>query len=402
MSNKKILLLTTIYPAADLRYGTPSVHYFTKEWVKMGYEVKVIHYQAVYPKILYFFAKLFRDKIASLTGAVVFMEPEKEDKKYLMDGVDVLRIPIFKRIPHGPYTKKTILRQVEKILKINKKDNFKPDMIIGHFSNPQLKIVNELKREYQVRTCMIMHDNGKSIKKVYKKEYLLLMDNIDIWGYRSKPIKKEFEKEYGIQHESFYCYSGIPVNYILDLNVRLFEGNLTRFVFVGELIERKFPIALIPVINSIYPKKEFHISYIGKGNELSKMKSLSSSLDLNDNISFLGHIPRNEILNILDESECMIMISANETFGLVYLEAMGRGCITIGSKNQGIDGVIIDGFNGFLCLEGNQDDLKMILKRINSLSSIERRQISQNAIDTVKELTDFKAAKKYIAEVDKL
>ena len=53
MSNKKILLLTTIYPAADLRYGTPSVHYFTKEWVKMGYEVKVIHYQAVYPKILY-------------------------------------------------------------------------------------------------------------------------------------------------------------------------------------------------------------------------------------------------------------------------------------------------------------------------------------------------------------
>ena len=42
-----------------------------------------------------------------------------------------------------------------------------------------------------------------------------------------------------------------------------------------------------------------------------------------------------------------IMISKNETFGLVYLEAMARGCITIGSRNQGIDGVINHGVNGF-------------------------------------------------------
>ena len=131
------------------------------------------------------------------------------------------------------------------------------------------------------------------------------------------------------------------------------------------------------------------------------MKALSLSLQLNDNISFLGHIPRNEVLNILDESECMIMISKNETFGLVYLEAMGRGCITIGSKNQGIDGVIIDGVNGFLCNEGDQEELQNIIKKINFLSSEERQQISQNAIDTVKKLTDFEAAKKYILEVDK-
>ena len=95
------------------------------------------------------------------------------------------------------------------------------------------------------------------------------------------------------------------------------------------------------------------------------------------------------------------MISENETFGLVYLEAMGRGCITIGSKNQGIDGVIINGVNGFLCKEGDQDDLKKIIKQINLLTSLERQQISQNAIDTVKELTDFEAAKKYILELDK-
>jgi glycosyltransferase involved in cell wall biosynthesis len=248
---------------------------------------------------------------------------------------------------------------------------------------------------------MIMHDVGTSIKKVYKKNYKMLMNNIDVWGYRSKPIKNGFEKEFGKQKESFFCYSGIPCNYILESNTKSFTEDLSKFVYVGELIKRKHAISIIPAINSVYKDKNFHISFVGKGNEINKMKALSLSLQLNDNISFLGHIPRNEILNVLDESECMIMISKNETFGLVYLEAMGRGCITIGSKNQGIDGVIIDGVNGFLCNEGDQEDLQNIIKQINSLSFVERQQVSQNAIDTVKKLTDFEAAKKYILEVDK-
>jgi len=34
------------------------------------------------------------------------------------------------------------------------------------------------------------------------------------------------------------------------------------------------------------------------------------------------------------------MVSAPETFGLVYLEAMAKGCIVIGTKNWGIDGIV--------------------------------------------------------------
>lgn len=398
--NKKILLLTTIYPAPDLSYGTPTVHYFTKEWVKMGYEVRVIHYQAVYPRILYLFSSLFREKIASLTGAVVFTKPDKGDKRYESDRVDVFRFPIFKWIPYGRFTKKTIQNQIKKVIRINQESNFNPDIIIGHFSNPQLIIVSLLKDVYHAKTCMIMHDVGKSIKKIYKKEYKILMNNIDVWGYRSKPIKEGFEKEYGEKRNSFFCYSGIPRNYILESSTKSFKGDLSKFVYVGELIKRKHPISLIHAINSVNKDKKFHISYIGKGNEINQIKALSLSLQLNDNISFLGHIPRNEILNVLDESECMIMISKNETFGLVYLEAMARGCITIGSKKQGIDGIIIDGVNGFLCNEGDSKDLENIINRINSISSKEKEQISQNAIDTVKELTDSKVAKKYIIEVD--
>lgn len=394
---KKILLLTTIYPAPDLKYGTPSIHYFTKEWVKMGYDVKVIHYQAVYPRFFYLLAKMFRELIASRTGAVVFTERDNEDKQYIMEGVSVHRLPIFKRIPHAGFTKSVIKKH---ILKINKIDEFTPDIVIGHFSNPQLEIINELKTIYNARTCMIMHDSGDSIKRIYKKNYQTYMSSVDIWGFRSVPIKNKFESNFGKQKQSFLCYSGIPEDYITLNNNRSFYSGLSDFVYVGEFIDRKHPVAIIDAVHSVYSDKDYHISYIGRGAGVSSINEITKSLNIQNNISVLGFIPRNEIRNVLDKSDCMVMISSGETFGLVYLEAMGRGCITIGSRNEGIDGVIRHGFNGFLCEAGNSVELANLILHINSLSPEQRKQISQNAISTVKELTDFKAAHKYITAVD--
>lgn len=397
---KKVLLLTTIYPASDLKYGTSAIHYFTREWAKSEYEVKVIHFQAVYPFFFYWLAKLFREIIASRTGAVVFTKRDREDKTYNIDGVSISRFPIFKWLPHGAYSNKIISKQIDKILKINKSNDFVPDIIVGHFSNPQLEIVSKLKSIYNSKSCMVMHDVGLSIKKIYKKNYQELMNNIDVWGYRSMPIKNGFEKNFGIQNKSFLCYSGIPDNYIAKDNMRTFENKLFNFAYVGELIKRKHPISLISAINDVYSDKDFHISYIGRGNEKSNIQNFVNSLMIHKNVSFLGFISRDNIHEVLDETDCMIMISSNETFGLVYLEAMARGCITIGSKGEGIDGVICHGVNGFLCEAGNSNELSSIIRYINSLTKEERRKISENAISTVMNLTDSKSAKNYIESIN--
>lgn len=396
---KKILLLTTIYPAPDLKYGTPSIHYFTREWVKMGCEVKVIHYQAVYLSIFYLFAKLFRERIASKTGAVVFTKKEKEDKHYEMDGVSIYRFPIFKKIPHGRYSSKVISEQVNKIKEVNESEGFSPDIIIGHFSNPQLEIIPQLKNIYSSRTCLIMHDVGNSIKSTFKNEYENLMSYIDIWGYRSMPIKNGFENNFGEKENSFMCYSGIPEKYISLNNNRNFTNKIRNFIYVGELIKRKHPSTLIHAINKVYQDKDYEVVYVGSGAEESVIKSQIKKLSVEDCVSFKGKIPREDILTHLDNSECMIMISSNEAFGLVYLEAMGRGCITIGSRNEGIDGIIENGVNGFLCEAGNYNELAEIIKHINSLSPEERVRISRNANLTVKEMTEYLVAEKYINKI---
>ena len=65
---------------------------------------------------------------------------------------------------------------------------------------------------------------------------------------------------------------------------------------------------------------------------------------------------------MLKQHDVFIMISKNETFGLVYLEAMAVGCITIASRQEGFDGIIKHGYNGFLCEAGNQEELEKLIK----------------------------------------
>lgn len=400
---KNILFLTTMYPTpgTDSLLNTPVCHYFTKEWRKMGYNVKVIHYQSIFPIFFYWAISLFPKQAARFIGNDQnYTKRRTKEIQFILDDVPGYSIPIFKLIPHGKYMDITISKQINRIIKMNESDDFVPDAIIGHFYNPQIEIISKLKNIYpKARTCIVLHENASVIKKTYSKRQHAYMSNIDIWGFRSKALKKDFENIYGRDKNNFICYSGVPEEYISQGTVRNFSNKIRKFIYIGQLIERKYPCALIYAINKAYPKRDYHISFVGKGMEDMAIISVVNSFHISDNVTLKGEIPRAEVINLLNDSDCFIMISKNEVFGLVYLEAMARGCITIGSRNEGIDGIIQDGVNGFLCEAGNCDELAEILKHINSLSSEELLKISRNAVETTKELSDYKVAEKYINAV---
>ena len=397
---QNIILLTTIYPLPSKdNKGTSVCHFFTREWVKMGYRVRVIHFQAVFPAPFYWVARMNRKLIAAKTGAVVYTERDKGGI-YESEGVMVNRIPLFKPIPHGGYSKKTIHKAVEKIVQWNSESEFEPDIIVGHFPNPQIEIVGTLKEIYvNAIAAIVMHGDIELAKRVYGKQLLSLVKKIDVWGFRSKTVQEQFSKEVMKVEKPFICYSGIPETYITPSNTHTFEQPLRRFVYVGLMIERKYPEKVLDALYDVYGNKEFHLNYIGEGHQLEVIKDKINKYNCHDQVSILGRVPRDIIKEEYDKADCMIMISKGEAYGLVYLEAMARGCITIASKREGFDGVIVDGENGFLCSAGDSIELASIIRRINELSPDERQQISENAIATAKELTDEKAAKRYIYDV---
>ena len=396
-----ILLLSIIYPLPSKdNKGTFVCHYFTKEWVKMGYNVRVIHVQAVYPKVFYWFAKLNEKKIAAKTGALVYTKRQKKIEEYVMDGVPVLRVPVFKPIPHGKFSNKAIRKAVQCIVSNCKGNSFIPDVIIGHFPNPQIEMLGMLKSDFSAaKNCIVMHGDITLMRKVYGERLPALMKNIDMWGFRSNFVLELFESVAGKVNNPFMCFSGIPAQYITKKNMHDFTEPLRRFVYVGSMIDRKYPEKVLEALELAYPDNTFNMTYVGDGQQLEIIKREVEIKRLQQQVSILGRIPRDKIIEEYDKADCMVMISRGEAYGLVYLEAMARGCITIASRNEGFDGVIVDGENGFLCKAGDSKELSEIIQRINALAPEERQKISDNAIATAVRLTDKNAAKLYIDDV---
>lgn len=393
----KIYLITPIYAVTTEGDGaTPVVHYFAKEWIKQGNQVTVFHFMPKYPRIFYSIAKKFRHRLYSITG-IPIPTHYPHDSDYITDGVKVYKRTISKIVPHSLYRK----TQIDKALSIIEKEcrlNGIPDVFVGHWDNPQLEILNELKNKYGIKTCLVLHENEFKFEKKYGYRAQSLLNNIDIIGFRSLVGRNNYMTQYGEPRKSFVAYSGVSSVFIKEgSNHKVTHPlPLRRFVYVGSLIKRKHPVEVLRTLYNIYPDGNFIINYIGDGQESITIEQEQKINHNKGTVLLHGRIAREEIIKYLKESDVFVMISEEEIFGLVYLEAMALGLITIGSKREGIDGIIIDGENGFLCEPSSVEDLEATIRRINSLSEEQIKKISDNAKITALGFSDSEVANQYI------
>lgn len=394
---KNILLITNIYPTNNPNYGGTHVcHFYTREWLKMGYNVRVIHFDSLFPKPYYWVGRLFQSLIQAKTGCVADIDTSTKSIEYSVDQVPVFFVPLKKYIPHRRFSKKVMNGAFRLVCDYLKKNNFEPNVVVGHFALPQLEFLNMFKKEFpNIKTTMILHSNGSNIKTIYKDDYSKFMSSVDVWGFRSVAFKNQFEAIYGKQNDEFLCYSGIPEKYIQPIK-RNFDTGVKNFSFLGSLYKLKRVEDTVNALNISFGNEDFHFDVVGSGAEETALKKLVSDLKLSNKITFHGHQKRDIAQEIIAKSDCFVMVSAHEAFGLVYVEAMAKGCITIATKGQGIDGVIIDGVNGFLCESCNPEALAKVIDRIRSLSTEELNSISKKAIETASELTDRKVAENYL------
>jgi glycosyltransferase involved in cell wall biosynthesis len=108
-----------------------------------------------------------------------------------------------------------------------------------------------------------------------------------------------------------------------------------------------------------------------------------------------GGVAREKVLEIMRESDIFILPSVHETFGMVYLEAMASGCITVCTKNDGIDGIIKDGENGFT-VEPTVQAVRELLLKIKNTAPQTLAAIRQRSLETVKDYTPEKCAENYL------
>lgn len=399
-----ILVLTSVYPQDDDENNigvTPVVQYFAKEWIKSGNNVIVIHNSNRYPKILYLLPDKIIKVINSKLGIVI---PNKKQAKILYnekDGIQSIRMPMIKFIPKTKYSERQVSKQIKEIVNFINKNNFKPDIIIGHWENPQIQIVAQLKKIFSAKTAIVFHSLVYITQNKYKNYFKKYIKEIDVIGARSNYIAKQVKEILEVEENPFICYSGINDKYFDLKTIDFSEKEKNSYLYVGRLISRKNVDVSIRALNTVYKDEKFKFKIVGNGAEEAKLLNIVKEFKIENKVELLGYKSRDEVINIMDEIETFIMISDNETFGLVYLEAMSRGCIVIASKNGGVDGIIKDGYNGFICEQGNKDELINICKNIRNMTIQEKKKISENAIETAFKFKDSEVARKYIENIIK-
>lgn len=397
----KILILTAVYPRPDApkqSTATRVIQYFAAEWKKSGHDVVVVHTANRLLRPVYSLPESIKNKIKARTGFEVPDVSITKEASYEVEGIRVFRKSLFKLVPQRLHSDRVIARCAKSICRSLDGIGFTPELIVGHWASPNAQLLAALKTHYSCLNALVFHGAEYAVK--FPKRIAAALTRIDRIGARSAAIAKELVERLSLSVQPFVCYSGIPDAYAAQMAEAALPclDRVTRFFYAGTLMARKNVGAILRAL-SVHRERSWTLDIVGEGDCLSELQALAAELEVADRVCFHGRLPREQVLDMMREAEVFTMISRNEAFGLVYLEAMAAGCLTVGSLGEGIDGVIADGENGFLCKAGDDAALAAVYGRIFDMTPEERRAVAQRAKETAMQMTDSAVAERYLSDL---
>lgn len=96
----------------------------------------------------------------------------------------------------------------------------------------------------------------------------------------------------------------------------------------------------LALIQQNYPGVKLDVVGRGSASSKAKVTELIDKLALTNNVFLLGEMSNQQLLEQLSEYAGLVLPSFNETFGMVYVEAMMSGVPILHSQATGIDGFI--------------------------------------------------------------
>ena len=108
-----------------------------------------------------------------------------------------------------------------------------------------------------------------------------------------------------------------------------------RFLYVGQLIERKNVGALIEAF-ALIKQGDDRLLIAGDGPLLDQLKVTAASLGVDKAVDFLGHKNQEELATIYASSNTFILPSTSEVWGLVVNEALASGLHAVVSDKCGV------------------------------------------------------------------
>ncbi|CDT25076.1 hypothetical protein VCR15J2_110010 [Vibrio coralliirubri] len=381
----KVLIISPHFPTPDVyNYSlsqdprTKFLITYAKEWVNKGHDVTVFHTIQKYPKILNFFLKTAALIFPWLTR---FCQDVRSTKRtsFFYEGMGIIREPIIKFLPHRKLPSFIIRRYVfNNIVNNNRIDFDKYDVILLDYLSPSLDFFKYL--DVKANIYPIFHQTDWLYLNSKPSHYRDLLSFCSGVYFRNKTSQEVFNNRFSdLGLDTKIMYSGIPN----DIEFGVPKVKVRKIIYVGRILKSKnihdTLIALNLLPSEIKGEIEFEI--IGDGEYLPELKRMVSDFSLTAQVSFTPKLEHKYIFEKMASADALVMVS-KETFGMVYVEALSQGCIVIAAQNEGIDGVVVDGENGFLLPLNDPLKLSEALANLFSLSENNVKKISKKSISS--------------------
>lgn len=363
----KILFVTDLCPIRDDEKGLPlTLLNFISDFKTLGAEVVLLR-----PNIIF---------NVLLRGRKVLKEGE-----YFYNGIRCINKNFW-----TPFFNKFQFRFLK---------NEKFDVILSHMPSGVL-CANKLSKYLKIPYFAAVHSSD--IKVLTDLKYSFLKNNLKTAYKEAKNVlprsfwlKDKIEEIIpAIKDKTFVIPSGIESEVLIqrekiNLKAEKFYGMPYKILSAGSLIKRKNFNSLIKAVSRF---EDVELIIAGEGKERKSLEDLIRKLNLK-RVKLIGQTRKKELLALMEEIPVFILPSYNETFGMVYLEAMAKGCITVCMENSGMAGFIKDGFNGFL----TKGDTESIFQTINKIRHLKNPEIiMENALNTAIETERLKMAENYL------
>ena len=155
-------------------------------------------------------------------------------------------------------------------------------------------------------------------------------------------------------------------------------------IYVGRVSLEKNIEKIIKALALIRDKKidNFKFILVGDGTAMKELNSLVETLELTENVIFVGAIDREKVKNYYQIGDIFAFSSTSETFGMVIIEAMASGLAVLAVRAPGAADIIKDGVDGILV----RDDILNFSEQLENLilNKDLRQRLSSNALQAVK------------------
>lgn len=276
---------------------------------------------------------------------------------------------------------------------------FKPDVIHAHTLGFDSEIGAWLKEQFECPLVVTTHGSDTNIPLENGQLAFLKAkcDRADAVVAVSNQLKERLSS----------CGTKTPVHvinngFVFRAAPQGIKRKIHSMIQVGHLVPSKrvdVTIRAFALLHEKYP--DMTLTIIGQGPMREELEQLCAQLQVAEAVQFTGQLPNGQVFERLCQAGFFVMVSKPEGFGIVYLEAMAAGCITIGSEGQGIADVIKHDVNGFLV---PVDAPEEIVKTVDRCLQEEQQAVVVAARGTAlaEEMTWKNNAQKYILLFDRL